>query len=72
MKIQTKNKIVATLLILMISFVTWSSDCPPPSDPCWDMGNQANWGNWNDITAACEKATEITAACWRGCDCSPE
>lgn len=67
-----KSKIVATMLILMISFVTLGSDCPPPADPCWNTGNPANWGNWNDTTLECETASVITAACWKGCDCSPE
>ena len=71
MRVQMKSKIVATMLILMISFVTWGS-CPPPADPCWDMGNQANWGNWNDTTLECETPSVITAGCWKGCDCSPE
>jgi hypothetical protein len=67
-----KSKIVATMLILMISFVTLGSDCPPPADPCWDMGNSDNWGNWNDAKLTCEASTEISAACWKGCDCIPE
>lgn len=72
MKVQMKSKIVATMLILMISFVTWGSDCPPPADPCWDMGNQANWGNWNETTLKCEADVPRVDSCWIGCDCTPE
>jgi hypothetical protein len=72
MKIQTKNKLVATLLIIMISFVTWSSDCPPPTASCWDVNNPDNWGNWDSNELFCDPDAARVESCWIGCDCSPE
>jgi hypothetical protein len=72
MKNFKKISALVTCMILQLSFVTWSSDCPPPSASCWDVNNSDNWGNWDDDSKECVPNVPRIDSCWIGCDCSPE